>query len=174
MDDLSGWAQALLALISLVGAGIAWWRSNLSRVAKKEAHNAALSAERSERRAEAHLAAVQELSANSARQAEAAELTAAEVKKINEPKGPRLSIVKDRGDTYCLRNVSRTLFRCECVTNRAEFPKLDDLDDEFTLVPGAALKFFAVGFWGAPLPTELVLDEVGSDEPVVVPMPPEE
>lgn len=47
-----------------------------------------------------------------------------------------------------------------------------DLDDSFTIDPQRSKDVFVVGAMQLPLPNELILDEVGKDEPTVVPIPP--
>lgn len=137
------------------------------------ADEAAQSAERAQRRAEALLAQARRLSEATERQAAAAEKTADEITKMNEPRGSRLSILREHDEMYVLRNNSTTSsFQCEYVRNREAFCRLEDLEDTFVLAPGEGRLFFAGGAFGRPLPTQLVLDEVGSDEPINVPMPP--
>lgn len=70
-----------------------------------------------------------------------------------------------------MRNERATVFRCEYVRNRNNFVRID-LDDSFTIDPQRSKDVFVVGAMQLPLPNELILDEVGKDEPTVVPIPP--
>lgn len=172
MVDWAGWAQAGLALVSLIGAGIAWWRSNLSRDAKNQATIEANSAKEAERRAEAHLLALQELAAATVKQAEATERLPEAISGLANKPTERLKIEHKNGSLYTLRNMSQTVpFSCGQVLNRGQFVRVD-LDTPFTLAPGQGIDFFALGAAQLPLPSDLVLDEETSDEPLYVAIPP--
>ena len=47
-----------------------------------------------------------------------------------------------------------------------------DLEDSCTIDPQQSKEILVLGAMGLPLPNELILDEVGNDEPTVVPIPP--
>lgn len=83
---------------------------------------------------------------------------------------PRVEITWVSKSSFVLRNLQVAPLRVECVRNRDEFVHLD-LPDAFTLEAGRALQGHAFGAWQLPLPADLVLDIVGEDAPLVIPIP---
>ncbi|WP_115728271.1 hypothetical protein [Actinomyces culturomici] len=84
---------------------------------------------------------------------------------------PRVEITWASKNAFTIRNIQTTPLAIEYVRNRRDFVRLD-LDDRFTLDPGRSIRAYAFGAWGKPIPDELVLDVVGEDTPLVVPLPP--
>ncbi|MDY2669795.1 hypothetical protein [Schaalia hyovaginalis] len=84
---------------------------------------------------------------------------------------PRVEITWSSKNALTIRNRQLTPLSVDHIRNRDEFVRLD-LDDRFTLDPGRSIRCLALGAWGQPIPDELVLDIVGEDSPLAVPMPP--
>jgi len=158
---LVDWVGAGIAGISAIGAGLSWWRSNLSKDARRAAEDAKVATEASEARAKAMLEQAE-------RQAAATERLAEGVEQLKpEAEGARLAVEWKGTACFTLRNRSSKVFQCEHVRNREKFVRLD-LPDEFALLPGQGISGHAVGAYQMPMPDDLELDEVGADSPVFV------
>lgn len=82
----------------------------------------------------------------------------------------RIEVTWTSKNSFTLRNNQLVPLHVEAVRNRAEFVHLD-LPDAFTLEAGRALQGHAFGAWQLPLPADLVLNIVGEDAPLVIPIP---
>ena len=160
-----------MAVISVIGAGVAWWLANKSKTARDGAEHAKQEAQRAEQRAIETLATIKELSASTQQQAESTKDIVAELKRANDPTPSGLTLQWHGENLLVLRNERATVFRCEYVRNRNNFVRID-LDDSFTIDPQRSKEILVLGAMQLPLPNELILDEVGKDEPTVVPIPP--
>lgn len=162
-----------MAAISIIGAGVAWWRANKSKTARDAAEDAKQEAQRAEQRAIETLATMKALSASTQQQAESTNDIVAELKRANDPTPSGLTLQWHGEHLLVLRNERQTKLRCECVCNRDKFFRID-LAEAFEIDSNRSVEFIAIGAWGLPIPNELILDEVGEDEPTVVPIPPKQ
>ncbi|MFT3945171.1 MAG: hypothetical protein QM705_15295 [Ancrocorticia sp.] len=172
--EVSEWSEAVsatMAVISAAGAGFAWKRANISKEARAAAEQAKEEAVAAEQRAIETLMTIKELSANAQQQAESFKEVVAELKRANDPSPSGLTLEWRGKDLLILRNERMTTLRCEYVRNRDEFARID-LDDDFTIDSRRSIQFIATGAWELPMPNELILDEIGKDEPTIIPIPP--
>lgn len=142
--DLLGLLSAVAAVVSLVGAGFAWWRSNLSRKAKA-------AAERAEREASEALAAARLLAESMERQAESMEQLVASIRR------PPLSAEHVSNMLFRLNNDTDAEATVEEVVNVDDFlrPPFDAVP--FTMPPRGAQEFLVLTAWGHPTPTVATL-----------------
>jgi hypothetical protein len=140
--DVAAWVSAVCALVSLVAAGVAWWRTNLSRRAREEAETARDASQR-------NLASMEKI-------ARAAE-------------GPPL-IVRGGEPNFVLSSNRSGALTIEALLNSDDFVMRSDIDLPKTLPGFGSLPFMAIAVWGGPIPVEMVLSvtELGT---VHVPMP---
>ena len=171
VTEWSGVISTAMAVFSVIGAGVAWWLANKSKTARDGAEHAKQEAQRAEQRSIETLATMKELSANSQQQAESTKDIVEELKRANDPTPSGLTLQWHGENFLVLRNERQTKLGCECVRNRDEFFRID-LVDAFEIDSHRSIDFIAIGAMGLPLPNELIFDEVGKDEPTVVPIPP--
>ena len=171
VTEWSSAISAAMAVVSIIGAGVAWWRANMSKKARDNAEHAKREAQLVEQRAIETLATIKELSTNTQQQAESTKDIVEELKRANDPTPSGLTLQWHGENLLILRNERATVFRCEYVRNRNNFVRID-LEDSFTIDPQQSKEILVLGAMGLPLPNELILDEVGNDEPTVVPIPP--
>ncbi|WP_018142650.1 hypothetical protein [Alloscardovia criceti] len=182
--DIASWVSAAAAVISIAGGGFSYYRSNLSKKAKTEAEEEHRQANLAEQRAakavqtaESLLGAVQQqvevLQQELPAIAEAVEKSGADLHNTlasgNTALHPRIEWVK--GIQYAIVNPCATALRIESVRNRDAFLRLS-LEDSFEVPPLSRKTFTAGGAMQRPLPDNLVLDEIGADEPVYLAIPP--
>lgn len=178
--EIGSAVSAVAAVLSMVGAVFAWWRSNLSRAAKTEAEDA-------RDRAERDLKATEEQAKAAAVSADAAKAQAAHLEAMageaqaqsgsldriaSASARPVLEAVHVQGMKYRLRNTTVTDMVIEQVDNRADFQRLDWLDAGTTIRAGESVEFRAGGSMGMPVPTTLFIGMVGEDRPRAVELPP--
>ncbi len=170
--------SALTGLLSALGAGFAYYQANLSKKAKAKAIEERKLAEQAEERAiraadlaEEHLKAMNEQTAALRDQEMRLEQIAKAVKSGTEAlesvsSGPkRVYINKIDKNTFAIINQKDVPLIIEFVQNRKEFVWLS-LEDKFEIQPGGQKKFSAAGAMQKPLPDNLVLDEIGQDQPL--------
>lgn len=182
--DIPSWISAISAVIALVGGGYSYWQAKLSKQAKadaqtdrKRAENAERRADEAARHAETQLLAIQEQVAAIKKGlpaiAQAVEKTGTNLQeKLNTGHVDlRARIEWVTGSQYAIINPDTTQLRIEYVRNRDAFFRLD-LDDTFEVPPSGQLKFLALEAWEHPIPDNLILDEIGTDKPLYLPIPP--
>lgn len=178
--EIGSAVSAVAAVLSLAGAMFTWWRSNVSRAAKAEAEGARDRAERNLKAVEEHAKAARESAA--AAKAQAAHLEAM-VEEIRVQSGSldRIAASSERrpleaehvrGVLFRLRNTTDADMVIEQVDNRADFVRLDWLDEGKTIRAGESVEFRAGGASGMPMPTTLFIGMVGEDRPRAVELPP--
>lgn len=169
----------IMAVLSGIGAAVAWWRSNLSKAAKADA-------EAARDRADRQLSAVEEQARAARESADAAgdqlahlqQLVAAqeaqgrEVARIAESTTPAPFTIEHLGHhSFRLRNNRAADVEILEVENRAKFDNLV-LPTPVDLDAGDALDFRMIRRGSAKAqPGSLVLELLGADGPTVVPMP---
>jgi hypothetical protein len=85
--------------------------------------------------------------------------------------GPkRVYINKIRKNTFAIINQKDVPLIIESVQNRKEFVRLS-LEDKFEIQPRGQKIFSAIGAMQKPLPDNLVLDEIGRDQPLHLKLP---
>lgn len=171
VTEWSAVVSTAMAAISAAGGAFAWWRANISKKARAAAEQAKEEAVAAEQRATETLATIKELSSNAQQQTESLKNVASELKRANDPSPSGLTLEWGGKNSLVLRNERMTTLQCEYVRNRTEFVRID-LDDDFTIDPGHAKEIFVFNAMQLPMPTELILDEVGLDEPTTIPIPP--
>lgn len=182
--DVASWISAGAAVVSVVGGTIGYYQAKLSKQAKAEAVEEREIAQRAEKRAieaaataESHLKAaehqVRVLEQHLPAIAEAVEKSGTGLQNSLTSGGatPQHRIDWINGSQYAIVNPKASALRIEYIRNEDAFVRLD-LKAPFEVPPSSQMKFTAVGAWGQPLPGNLILDEIGSDEPLYLPIPP--
>lgn len=146
---------AVCAAISILGAAIAWWRSNYSRTAKNDAEDARDYSRRMLEALETTATSVQKLSTNG-------DTTMART----EP----FTLTYLRGSLYRLQNNTDADAIVEQIDNADRFVRLD-LQTGTTIPARDAVEFLIAGAWGMPVPGELVLGLAREDHPTRIPIP---
>ncbi|QUC08452.1 hypothetical protein [Arachnia rubra] len=172
------WVSTICAVLSLLGAGFAWYWSNLSAKAKREAEEAKRNAEEQTRLAERQADAAERQAKESAEQAVAAKGQVSELsRQIAELRalratleGPPLEIVVSRGDLWQLINKRGEAMAIEEIVNRGDFFRLD-FNTPATLRPYGAVEMMIVGAMGRPIPASMLLRIASYPEPVDVRIP---
>ncbi|OFM54060.1 hypothetical protein HMPREF2960_04650 [Corynebacterium sp. HMSC070B05] len=180
--DLASWISAGAAVVTLFGGGFAYFQAHLSKKARTATKGERERAERSEYRAqEAAYVAEQQLQAardqvgvleqQLAAIANAVKETASQAPIQVEASGSkRVRVQWVKNSLYAIVNDSPVPVQIELVRNREDFVRIE-LADSFTLSPGQQKTFLAIGAWGHPIPDNLILDEVGADVPLYLPIP---
>lgn len=70
---------------------------------------------------------------------------------------------------YKLQNITKQSLNVLKVVNQDEFFRCDDINQQFN--PGESLDILLGGAWGIPLPSNLILQVAGRDEPIHVQIP---
>ncbi len=175
--------SAVAGVLSAVGGGVAYCQANLSSKAKAKAIEERKLAEQAEERAiraadlaEERLKVMNEQTAALRDQEMQLEQIAEAVKSGSEAlesvsSGPKLVYIKKIGkNEFVIINQKDTPLVIEFVRNRGEFMRIT-LNDNFAIQPGGQKTFFAVGAMQKPLPDNLVLDEIGQDQPLHLKLP---
>ena len=175
--------SAVAGVLSAVGGGVAYCQANLSSKAKAKAIEERKLAEQAEERAiraadlaEEHLKAMNEQTAALRDQEMRLEQIAKAVKSGSEAlesvsSGPKLVYIDKIGkNKFAIINQKDVPLIIEFVQNRKEFVILN-LEDKFEIQPGEQKIFSAVGAMQKPLPDNLVLDEIGQDQPLHLKLP---
>lgn len=178
--DIGSAVSAVAAVLSMVGAVFAWWRSNLSRAAKTEAEAARERAERDLKATEEQASAARKSAYTAEEQATHLEAMLEEVRaqsgsldRIAASSARRpLEAEHVRGVIFRLRNNTDTDMVIEQVDNRNRFAKLEMLDAGKTIRAGESVEFGAGGASGLPMPLTLFIGMVGEDRPHAVELPP--
>lgn len=183
--DLPAWISAGAAVVSVAGGAIGYYQAKLSKQAKAEAVEEREKAQRAEQRAieaattaESHLKSAQQqvqvLERHLPAIAAAVEKSGADLQNSLTSGGttPQHRIEWIKGSQYAIVNPKASALRIEYIRNKNAFFRLD-LEAPFEVPPSSQMKFTAVGAWGQPLPDNLILDEIGSDEPLYLAIPPQ-
>lgn len=170
MDWSLIWAGvgALSAATSVIAAGIAWWRSNYSKTAKKDAEDARDYTRRLvfaiERIADAS-------SSEGGSYSVTRDLGPVGFSFTSNSLREALSLSFVRGSLFRLRNHSDTEVAIEGIENRDRFMRID-LQVGTKIPGGESVDFIIAGSWGRPVPGELALKIAGESEHIRVPIPP--
>ena len=181
--DVASWISAGAAIISILGGAFAYYQANLSKKAKTEAVEERERAQRAEQRAieaaataENHLKAAQQqvhvLEQHLPAIATAVEKSGTDLQNsltTGATHQPRIEWIT--GSQYAIVNPTATTLRIENILNTDAFVRLD-LQVPFEVPPSSQATFLALGAWQQPLPDNLILDEVGCDEPLYLAIPP--
>ncbi len=182
--DVASWISAGAAAISVVGGAIGYYQTKLSKRARAEAVEEREKAQRAEQRAieaaattERHLKAaehqVQVLEQHLPAIATAVEKSGTDLQNSLTSGGaipqPRIEWIK--GSQYAIINPLATTLQIDTIQNKNEFVRLS-LEPQFDVAPSSQMKFIASGAAQLPLPDNLVLNEVGRDAPLYLPIPP--
>lgn len=150
---------AVCAVLSMCGAGFAWWRANLSRRAKEDAEAATA-------RAEQEAKAAEETALQMRRTAEHLEQL------VSTLAGPRFTLRPTGSDTHSPlwrltsnRGEPQTITD---VTNRDEFVRLD-FATPVRVEAHQVVELLALGAWGKPRPASIGLTVDGVPDTVWVP-----
>ncbi len=175
--------SAVAGVLSAVGGGVAYCQANLSSKAKAKAIEERKLAEQAEERAiraadlaEERLKVMNEQTAALRDQEMRLEQIAEAVKSGSEAlesvsSGPKLVYIdKIAKNRFVIINQKDVPLIIESVQNRKEFVKLS-LEDKFEIQPRGQKKFSAIGAMQKPLPDNLVLDEIGQDQPLHLKLP---
>ena len=145
MWDIPNWVSAVCAVATAIGAGVSWWRSNISKKAREAAERA---------------------DANATRQREAVERIAEAL----NPAPPEVDFAVEwqSEDMFVLRNTGTTPVTVNAITNDTE--GLLTADFPFSLDPGRGQEIFRIPAHTSGHVAEMVLDIAGRNTPVVVPL----
>ena len=178
--------SAICAVLTIIGTGFSWWRSNLSLDAQREANGAVARAEAEAKAAyaqayearrqveatqklvetlKAQVAAAEAAATEAKRQADHSASQAKDVKKISETlRGPDFEVQHVNKMKFALTNKTSGSATIECVHNLEDFLRLEGLPDGLVLAPYETLQFLAGGAAGKPLPPNLVLKIAGRED----------
>lgn len=167
-DAVSGIAAAL----SVLGGGVAWWRSAVSRTARDEAR-----AERE--RAERAVIAAEKHATHAGEAAEHLAGVRTELGSHSESLGKLAASTDEapfriefvQGHMYRLLNRTTTEETLGAITNRADIAILKDLPDGTVLPARNGVTFRMMAANGRPLPATMVLELVGASGPTYVDVP---
>lgn len=175
---MAEWISAICAALSLLGAGIAWYRSNLSAKAKQQAEEARKKAEEQAQLAKRQVEAAEE-------QADAAKEQAAElsqqVAELREMRtlfqGPPLEMLLIGENRWHLANKRDERVVIEEIVNADDFIRLrfdapeHTLEHTLELAPYEAIEVVCVGALGKPIPATLILRVNSHPDPLHVRIP---
>ena len=167
---MAEWISAICAALSLLGAGIVWYRSNLSAKAKQQAEEARKKAEEQAQLAKRQVEAAEE-------QADAAKEQAAElsqqVAELREMRTlfqvPPLEMSLIGENRWHLANKRDEHLVIEEIVNADDFTKLRF--DAPELAPYGAVEVVCVGALGKPIPATLILRINSRPDPLHVRIP---
>lgn len=148
--------SALAAIVSAICAYIAWYQSIGSKKAKAEA-------EERVRQAEKLLEQMQQIVTEQQSQSQSQSKIAANLWR------PEFQLTHVREMRYKLQNISEHSLDVLKVVNQNEFFRCDDINQQFN--PGESLDILLGGAWEIPLPSNLILQVAGRDEPIHVQIP---
>ncbi|MGQ4543105.1 hypothetical protein ACUH97_00590 [Dermabacteraceae bacterium P13088] len=155
--DYCNLASLGLTLLSMTGAGISWWRSNLSKKARDEAETA-------KRRAEETLETLK-------RRLEEAEKQTKHLERLADAhEKPVLTVRHMNNDQFALCNQSKQEITVTGIVDEDDSLPLMRLEFPFTLPTGGHKTFIMRAVWGCPIPAALPLKIEGFDAPVQVPL----
>lgn len=188
--DIWNAVSAICAVLTVIGAGLSWWRSNLSREAQRESFDAVERAETEAKAAHAkayearrqvevtqklvealnaQVAAAEAAAVEAKHQADHSESQATDIKKIADSlRGPDFEVQQIGKALFALTNNTTKPVTVESVVNRGSFYRLDMPLEQWTLDPYETFQFMALGISGLPLPQNLVLKFVDREDPVKV------
>ena len=157
---------AYAALFSLILAIVVWYYSSGSKRAKEKAEAA-------------HQAALQ-MSDAVVRSAEAAEKLLEQKEQVVTKQPiqlqsatnlwhPEFQLTHVRGLRYKLQNITAHPLDVLKVVNQDEFFRCDDIHQQFN--PGESLDVLLGGVMGMPLPSNLILQIEGHNEPIYIQIP---
>jgi len=149
------------AAASFAGSFVSWWRSNISRSARKAAEEARDAAERTLQAAETSAHATQKLAEHVREIVEQLEL--------GRESAP-LEFIHLRSSTYRLRNTTGEDIVIEQIDNEDMFFRLA-LHPGIVIPAGGSVDTPLIGR-GRPTPGEISLGLTGVDSPMIVPIPP--
>lgn len=167
---MAEWISGVCAVLSLVGAGFAWWRSNLSAKAKREAEQQAQLATRKVEAAEQQAAAAK-CQADAVR-GQAAKLSeqVAELRKMHDLlQGPPLEMFAVDKNVWHLTNKRDEPVVIEEIVNEDDFAHFDI--GAMELAPQGATEVSCFEAMGLPLPATLVLRITSRPDPLHVRIP---
>lgn len=148
--------SAICAVLTVIGAGFSWWRSNLSKAALQ-------SADEAKQRILDQVAALE-------RQAESAERNLAEMRSIADSlRGPDFTLEHVVRSKFALTNRTSEQATIESVVNRAAFMRID-LPDGQVLEPDEVCQFLVTESGGLPLSPNLELRISGRLDLVRLPL----
>lgn len=181
--DWSSWVSAGAAVLSVLGGAFAYYQAHFSKKAKAEVLRERELAEQAEKRAveaadlaKLRLEAMDEQTAVFREQTIQLESIAKAVESGSSAlestvPGVNHAYIKEIGkNKFAIINPGDAPLAIEYVCNRNEFLRID-LDDSFVIAPYAQKTFLALGSWQMPLPENLILDEVGKDQPLHLALP---
>ena len=151
--NIPDWISAGCAILTIVGALIAWWRSNLSKHAREELEYARFADERTYK--------------NAVRQREAVEKIARELKPALPGLELHLEWIERDAGIFILRNTGVVSVTINKIVN--------DLNNDFAvkfpiiLDSGMGKMIYYEPSLASKTVSEIVLDIKGLDEPIVVP-----
>lgn len=153
---MAEWISGVCAVLSLVGAGFAWWRSNLSAKAKREAEQQAQLAARKIEAAEQQAAKLSE--------------QVAELRKMRDLlQGPPLEMFAIGENRWHLTNKRDEPVVIEEIVNEDDFVRIRI--GAMELAPYGATEVVALGALSKPLPTTLLLRITSRPDPLHVRIP---
>lgn len=82
---------------------------------------------------------------------------------------PEFQLTHVQGSRYKLQNITEQSLNVRKVVNQDEFLRCSDIHQQFK--PGESLDIFLDGAWEIPLPSNLILQVAGRDEPIHVQIP---
>lgn len=82
---------------------------------------------------------------------------------------PEFQLTHVQGMRYKLQNITEQSLNVLKVVNQNEFFRCDDINQQFN--PGESLDILLGGAWEIPLPSNLILQVAGRDEPIHVQIP---
>lgn len=181
--DWSSWVSAGAAVLSVLGGIFAYYQAHFSKRAKSEALRERKLTEQAEERAveaadlaKLRLEAMDEQTAVFREQtiqlesiAKAVELGSSALEST-VPGADHAYIEKIGKSKFTIINPTDVPLAIEYVRNRNEFLRID-LDDSFVIAPYAQKTFLALDALEKPLPDNLILDEVGQDQPLHLVLP---
>lgn len=154
---MADWIAAIAAVVSLLGAGFAWWHSNLSTRAKSEAESA-------REAAQAYLSTVRALAASTDEQA-------GEISRVRATlEGAPLEVSQESKSRWVVANRRSVPVVVVEVVNRDDFMRLT-FNTPVTLPPFGSSTITAMGSYGSPVPEDLVLLLEGEAEPLRLRLP---
>lgn len=137
-----------------------------AKAAEEQANQAELArkaAEERVRQAEKSLEQMQQLVAEQQSQSQSQSKIAANLWR------PEFQLTHVREMRYKLQNISEHSLDVLKVVNQNEFFRCDDINQQFN--PGESLDILLGGAWEIPLPSNLILQVAGRDEPIHVQIP---
>ena len=181
--DWSSWISAGAAVLSVLGGTLAYYQAHFSKRAKSETLRERKLTEQAEKRAvEAADLARHSLDAMDKQTAvfrEQVMQLEAIAKAVESGSSALEDVVPATNYPYIERigknrfaiiNMKETPLEIEYIRNRDEFVRID-LEDSFVIDSRAQKTFLALGALEKPLPDNLILDEVGQDQPLHLALP---